>query len=822
MSGFNVSAIITAVDNLTAPMRAMTATVNRFSDNIHSEFSRINNSFRRTRSEAAQTSTQLSRLNNIHFNGLIRNLNSVQHKISSTSQALHNIGNASMTAGMAGIGAGYAMSQTLDPVRETQRLRSYLGVLYKPHGSLEQIKAEGKYQVEYTQNMFSKLPGDALVGAEARGMLKNAGLEGDYKRMHGFIAGAMGAGKKFDNQYLENMMSASLGNDADYIKKIGFKMANEDGRVKVLALNKENEQYLPKGTVNKNGMMEMAFKDSKGFFDWYTKMAEMRFGKMVDDYQLSTEGRESTFGDVIKKGTNDTWEQSGMLKVYNDQVSIFTDKISKLVPVLSNMLKPYANWLDTHKELTSKLIIGVPALLLFGVGINILGYAVSGLLLPIKLATAALKVLRAVAGSKIALNVANVATKAGLFGALLFGGYELATHMSSVNKFLKELNTKIKSFFEDLTKGTYNADISKFFSEIFDSLAKNLPSFIKNIGNIVISLGVGVWSVLQKFVGTGIQNIYESFSKTEIDLPEILNNLLSVLKGLAEGALKIIDSWIVTIGEYTIEFFDLGASLGGKLVDGIKDSISKLDIIGFLKDVTGYSTAVTAVDNYFHGEPPKGYSKEAAGIMARTYEQLGYTRPAIAGLLGNAQVESNFNPFASNDIDGGHYGIYQWSKARQKDYTKLFGHTMQSVTDWGTALKEQIKFSHWELNHTYKKAGQHLQDAANGYQGAIIASNEYERPFKKGDWATQVKAARYRAPKGDYFDDNFETIRNTPLTAKPKHPPIHIVVNNDTTTHVDGNGNVTKTVTKTTSSNADSVKTNNRAQSKKTKAYGVH
>lgn len=80
----------------------------------------------------------------------------------------------------------------------------------------------------------------------------------------------------------------------------------------------------------------------------------------------------------------------------------------------------------------------------------------------------------------------------------------------------------------------------------------------------------------------------------------------------------------------------------------------------------------------------------------------GLSKMDAADVTANWIKESGLNPFAKGD-SGKAYGLGQWHPARQSDYQKLYGHTMQSVTDKEQARQEQTQFGVWELFNTEKK-----------------------------------------------------------------------------------------------------------------------
>lgn len=120
------------------------------------------------------------------------------------------------------------------------------------------------------------------------------------------------------------------------------------------------------------------------------------------------------------------------------------------------------------------------------------------------------------------------------------------------------------------------------------------------------------------------------------------------------------------------------------------------------------------------------YTKNEAYVESQL-QKWGWTPNQAAGVSSNLYSESGYNPFAVGD-NGQAYGLAQWHKDRQDTYKRLFGHSMQSVTDRGQALKEQLAFLQWELTHTFKKAGDELKRQRSAYGAGYVVSRDYERP----------------------------------------------------------------------------------------------
>lgn len=112
----------------------------------------------------------------------------------------------------------------------------------------------------------------------------------------------------------------------------------------------------------------------------------------------------------------------------------------------------------------------------------------------------------------------------------------------------------------------------------------------------------------------------------------------------------------------------------------------------------------------------------------------GWTREQAAGIVSNLHAEG-FNPMAyghGEEAKGGRseaYGIGQWHAARQQEYTRHFGHTMQSVTDAHQAMIEQMRFVQYELTRgMYKRVGDALHGKQTAFAAGSYLSENYEAP----------------------------------------------------------------------------------------------
>ena len=122
----------------------------------------------------------------------------------------------------------------------------------------------------------------------------------------------------------------------------------------------------------------------------------------------------------------------------------------------------------------------------------------------------------------------------------------------------------------------------------------------------------------------------------------------------------------------------------------------------------------------------------------------GWSKAQAAGLVANVNAESSGDPFASGD-KGRAYGLLQWHADRQAIYKQLYGHSMQSVTDFQQAYREQLAFINSELHRNESRAGAALHLTKTPQDAGAIASAFYVRPkelignqYSRGEMAITI------------------------------------------------------------------------------------
>jgi len=223
----------------------------------------------------------------------------------------------------------------------------------------------------------------------------------------------------------------------------------------------------------------------------------------------------------------------------------------------------------------------------------------------------------------------------------------------------------------------------------------------------------------------------------------VLNILTPVnLKLLGDG-ISVFAKYIGD-GKFQDDFKSLMENVSG-LGRAISDA---LVMLGYKSPNAPVAGVTGASDDLFGG------AKGSSGGMFKVHGDFNTTRDAVtqfkrwgwtgsqgAGVVANLEAESAMNPFAKGD-GGKAYGIAQWHPDRQANYKKLFGHSMQSVTNRAQALREQLEFVQWELTHSEKAAGDALRKQTAAAAAAYVVSTQYERPK---DRAGEARKRGHRA-----------------------------------------------------------------------------
>ena len=139
-----------------------------------------------------------------------------------------------------------------------------------------------------------------------------------------------------------------------------------------------------------------------------------------------------------------------------------------------------------------------------------------------------------------------------------------------------------------------------------------------------------------------------------------------------------------------------------------------------------------------------------AATIASRLRQEGYTNAQIAGVLGNFQQESGFNPrineggFVGTPRGRGGFGLGQWTGGRQSSLVNFAKQRKMDPGDPGL----QADFLVHELTGPEKAAAASLRQAKSPEQAALVFRRDFERAGIPKDDA-RMSAARSLLSKLD-------------------------------------------------------------------------
>lgn len=137
------------------------------------------------------------------------------------------------------------------------------------------------------------------------------------------------------------------------------------------------------------------------------------------------------------------------------------------------------------------------------------------------------------------------------------------------------------------------------------------------------------------------------------------------------------------------------------------------------------------------------------------FTSQGWSREQAAGIVGNLQKESGFDPNVKGD-GGKAHGIAQWHPDRQANFKAKFGKDINK-----SSYAEQLAFVQHELTRGSEQgAGQRLKNARTAAQAGAVVSEFYERP------ANKEGEKRERAQIAESINKNYATTSNK--TPAPK------------------------------------------------------
>ena len=130
-------------------------------------------------------------------------------------------------------------------------------------------------------------------------------------------------------------------------------------------------------------------------------------------------------------------------------------------------------------------------------------------------------------------------------------------------------------------------------------------------------------------------------------------------------------------------------------------------------------------------------------VIIRELKRIGMKDHAIAGVLGNLQIESGYNPRADNG--SGHKGLAQWDRSRWSRFVSMAGQK-----GWGspTSVAAQAKYLAWEIKSG--KGGtsvKRMNQTANIKDAVARFDDEFERSGGAARGERIAAAQQYKGSK---------------------------------------------------------------------------
>ncbi|QCE34140.1 phage tail tape measure protein [Acetobacteraceae bacterium] len=173
-------------------------------------------------------------------------------------------------------------------------------------------------------------------------------------------------------------------------------------------------------------------------------------------------------------------------------------------------------------------------------------------------------------------------------------------------------------------------------------------------------------------------------------------------------------------------------------------------------DETPYRSDVDIFPSHFKNQQKNaqiGFRNPNAVKVWNSLKSHGYSDIETAGMMSSSSAESNFNPKIVNS--SGMQGIFQWNKARQKEFESLHH---KKIVD--APIEEQVDFADYELKHHPYLGLKQLREAKTAKEAAYLFPRRFERPDSNWD---DPKEANTRSMTGE---DWLNAARDQPQEVK--------------------------------------------------------
>lgn len=173
-------------------------------------------------------------------------------------------------------------------------------------------------------------------------------------------------------------------------------------------------------------------------------------------------------------------------------------------------------------------------------------------------------------------------------------------------------------------------------------------------------------------------------------------------------------------------------------VAGVKRDGDASSIVGFSVDPNSY--------------PAANVSKNTKAIYKYLTKTLGLNHAAACGVLGNIQLESNFDPLALGD-SGSSYGICQWHLER---FNALISFCNGNGLDYNT-LKGQLAYLKFELENGYSGVLAYIKSVPDTAQGAYDAAYYWCMNFEVPNDTVNRSIQRGNLAMNEFYPQSFKT-----------------------------------------------------------------
>lgn len=137
----------------------------------------------------------------------------------------------------------------------------------------------------------------------------------------------------------------------------------------------------------------------------------------------------------------------------------------------------------------------------------------------------------------------------------------------------------------------------------------------------------------------------------------------------------------------------------------------------------------------------------------------GWTPEQAAGIAGNLQQESGYDPQAGVKEQSAHRGIAQWDATRRADIEKQFGISVDQMS-----YDQQLQAVQWELTQgKHKAAGDKLRQETTAAGASSSVAHNYEIPVSNNDPDAAAKWAKEESWRRQYAE---QQLRDYPGTGK--------------------------------------------------------